>query len=180
MDKCTSRLRMLGLCNAPGLWSNRITDRLSYKFAVRILSHRVGHGYWATQSYGESHAAMDKARQIYHTRGSPSWKKIKSQEAFTLFSLLEHRRGFTATDPRDVVFSLYGVIDEANLAAEFVPVDYERTTVEVYTDVASAILISACTTPIRDPEPNRGWEWGRLNGSLINNYSIFAHVENGR
>ncbi|KUJ06875.1 HET-domain-containing protein [Mollisia scopiformis] len=98
---------------------------------------------------------MDKVRQIYQ---APASYVIEEDDKFSLFTLLEFRQGFATTDPRDAVFSLYGVLDNNDPAIMSTPVNYEKSTPEVYIDLSTALLST---------DEKQG-------------YAVFTHVENDR
>jgi hypothetical protein len=98
---------------------------------------------------------MDKVRQIYHAGPEAP---IKEADKFSLYSLLEHRQGFAASDFRDAVFSLYGILDQSDTVIQWTPVDYEKCTARSFTDLAATLLSSDDT----------------------HGYAPFIHIENGR
>ncbi|KAH9219328.1 heterokaryon incompatibility protein-domain-containing protein [Leptodontidium sp. 2 PMI_412] len=183
-DDYTRYRRYFSMHNSPGLWSDRIVDRLSFDYAVNeYYPINWDHGLGRLRATGKCMQTLDKARQLYQAKGHDMSSKVSLQDKLTLFSLLEHRRGFAASDPRDVIFSLYSIIDEAHSSKQCVPVDYDKTTPEVFIDVAAAILVSS-------PLPCFGYSKGRYSEdryiqyfeprseALVDNYSIFAHVNN--
>ncbi|CZR64495.1 uncharacterized protein PAC_14393 [Phialocephala subalpina] len=98
---------------------------------------------------------MDKVRQIYQAEQDKIIYGIGEEEKFTLIHLLQHRQGFAASDPRDAIFSLYGVLDPNDPAMFSTPVDYEKSTIQIYTDITTTLLAT-------------------------DGYAVFVHVENGR
>lgn len=98
---------------------------------------------------------MDKVRQIYHAGPET---RVRKKDKYSLYTLLERRQGFAASDLRDSVFSLYGVLDQNDSAILRTPVDYQKSIVQTFTELAIALL---CTDDGHD-------------------YALFTHVENGR
>lgn len=99
---------------------------------------------------------MDKTRQIYQAGLS---NISRDRPEHSLLSILEHRQGFGATDPRDVIFSLYGVLDEGHEPAMIAaPINYRQPVNQLFTQIASAFLAT----------------------DEMHSYKLFSHVENGR
>ncbi|KAN0099107.1 Heterokaryon incompatibility protein (HET) domain containing protein [Hyaloscypha variabilis] len=98
---------------------------------------------------------MDKVRQFY--QAGPG-KYIQQNDKFSLFTLLEHRQGFAASDPRDAAFSLYGVLDPNDKTILRTPVDYKKSIAQAFTDIAIELLFTG----------------------VSHVYALFTHVENGQ
>lgn len=71
--------------------------------------------------------AINRARDLYHT--------LHQREKFELLELLMGRRGFAATDPRDIVYVLTAVAPAAG-----VPINYTKPCEEVYNTAAARII----------------------------------------
>lgn len=54
----------------------------------------------------------------------------------SLFRLLEARRGLGATDSRDMIFALLGVISDVSALENYITIGYDQTYKELYEDVA--------------------------------------------
>ncbi|KAL5315747.1 hypothetical protein ACEPPN_016617 [Leptodophora sp. 'Broadleaf-Isolate-01'] len=168
------------LSNSGGLFSEHIVDRLSLEYAItEYYPIKWDKELGRLRATGKCMQNLDKARQLFQARGNKLSDEIRLlQEKFTLSSLLEHRRGSAASDPRDTVFSLYGIIDESYPSQQCVPVDYERAAPEIFTDVAAAILMSAPAPSLADSEDEYpGWAWPTV-AALADSYSMFSHVNN--
>ncbi|KAK0635989.1 hypothetical protein B0T17DRAFT_517818 [Bombardia bombarda] len=60
--------------------------------------------------------------------------------AGSLLGLLQSRRGLGATDPRDIIYANLGIANDREMVGQFIRVDYGKSVVEVYGDVARYIL----------------------------------------
>lgn len=94
----------------------------------------------AMLSNGESFTILDPIlHYMSHTRSiylkSRRDESSKCSNYIELLELLFDRRGCAASDPRDIVFSLLGIIPEDEGANYRIQIDYGKTCGEVFNDV---------------------------------------------
>ncbi|KAG4430611.1 hypothetical protein IFR05_013906 [Cadophora sp. M221] len=104
----TRRQYLMTMCNSPGpssVTSGHVVDRLSLQYAISDYypiewDDKLGQ----LRATGKCMQNLDKARQLHQAKGNGLGDKVRLlHEKFTLSTLLEHKRGFAASDPRDMV-----------------------------------------------------------------------------
>ena len=87
--------------------------------------------------YVATHAvigAINRARDLYHT----SYR----HDQFELLELLMQRKGFAASDPRDIVYALTAVAPSIRNHGTKLDIDYTKTCEEVYNETVAWILVT--------------------------------------
>jgi hypothetical protein len=85
---------------------------------------------------------IDTARELRAKSGST---KLSSPErnATLLWSLLFSTCSHQATDPRDKIYALLGLVEDMNWNCDILPVDYSLTVEQVYIDTAKWIILKS-------------------------------------
>ena len=102
----------------------------------------------------EAQASLDNNQKILqdmqHTRRKYHAAKLDKSIAHPgLIEILQSRRGFAASDPRDRVFAHLGIAAPLPQSLDYkVNVDYAKSASEVYIDLAKTTILSTCSLDI--------------------------------
>jgi hypothetical protein len=104
-----------------------LEDILRHRFERRITSENQ----FLSRSYLAYHDIFDSVRQAFQLN--------ESINNFSLLEIMERGRYLSATEPKDAVFALYGILQR--IEVNIIPPDYSKSVEQVYAEVTKTVIL---------------------------------------